>query len=250
MPKLDPNDLPDPSVLLESFEHPQHGWLDYDPHTLAIVVTKPITKPIGLPEKFIGVKQPGVPTCSEPVQGNAGCPKWHGCPLKKFPYIGPGQVLMRKKDAYSVVECHEFFSEKDARGNLVYQVNWVEQGWKMDTSRTTTPITGMVPQFNQLGQKSGQIRTVWQKSWPDLLPYWWPLLKKEGKPLPESAKRYPQFAEDEEEQSTPKSGSPEPLPSVSRGGRKKRRKAVKRSARGSGNARSAPPSLDTPAPDA
>lgn len=184
------------------------------------------------------------------MPGNAGCPKWHGCPLKKFPYIGPGQVLMKKKDAYSVVECHEFFSEKDIQGKLIYQINWVEQGWKMDTSRTTTPVLGSTPVYNQHGLKVGVQRGIWQKEWPDLLPYWWPLLKKQGKPLPESAKRYPQFAEDDEEEKSKTSGSPEPSRSVSPVGPKKRRKVVKRSGRGSASARLAPPSSDTPAPDA
>lgn len=253
-PKLDPNALPDPSILLESFEHPKHGYLDFDPHTLAIHQPdgkRPFDKPIGLPDQFMGTKQPHVPTCSEPMPGNKGCPKWHGCPLKAFPNIGPGQVIAKKKDAISAWDCFDFFSERDVHGKLIYQINGVEDGWKMDVTRTTTPVMGTHPILDKNGEDTGKTRRgVWQKEWPDLLPYWWPLLKKQGKPLPEAAKRYPQFAEDDEEETSTKSQSPEPSRSVSRGGRKKRRKGAKRSGRGSANARSAPPSSSTPGPDA
>lgn len=257
MPKLDPNAVVDASILVESFEHPQHGWLDFDPRTMAIHQPqgrKPLRKPIGLDGPFVGTKQPFVPTCSMPGPGNAGCPKAHGCPILKAlgerPHLGPCTVIAQKKDAISEMACVDFFPVRDVRGHLIYQTNYQEQGWKLAVDRTTVPVLGSVPQYNEFGQKTGVKRGVWQKEVSGLAPYWWPLLKEQGKPLPEIAARYPDLIGDEEVECTTGS-SAESSPSVSRGGRKKRTaKARGRRGTGSRNAASAPPSSPTPDPDA
>lgn len=232
------------------------GWLDYEP--ISKIIRQPakhINWPIGMPGQFHGTSQPQIPTCRKADGFNATCPKAAECPIAQagLTHLGPGMVILKKRDAVTAMECYHYFGAHDQRGWQVHQINMVDDGWKMDTSRTTIPVMGSVPVMNRLGQKTGEIRRGdWEKEVPDLLPYWWPLLKKQGKPLPEAALHYPQFAEDdEEEQSTqPQSQLPEPSRSVSRGGRKKRRKVGKRSGTASRSARSAPPSSDTPVQDA
>lgn len=207
MPKLDPDKIPDPRVLYESFEHPHHGWMDYDPNTMAIrqPVGKPITKPVGVPEQFWNTKQPQIPTCSEPREGNVGCPKWHGCPLKGYPYVGPGMLIMERRGAVSAVDCFDYFSERDAKGQLVYQTNWIEHGWRINNKRTTMPVMGSTPVMNQFGQKTSEtIRKEWQMEITGLLPYYWPLLKKKGLPIPDAARMYPELLDQDEPPPAPK----------------------------------------------
>lgn len=255
MPKLDPNAIPTQSGVLEYFRDARHGWLEFEPISKVVRQPKgkkPIVWPIALPEQLIGTDQPQVPTCSLPGPNNKGCPKALKCPIANMglKHLGPGYVIMRKLDAVSQMSCHDFFGADDAQGRPLYQINYGEQGWKMDTSITTVPIMGSEHHYNAQGQKTGTSHVEWEKEVPDLLPYWWPLLKKQGKPLPAAAKRFPQFVEDDEEESSTESGSPAPSPSVSTAGPKKQRRAVKRKARASRSARSAQPSWDTPAPDA
>lgn len=253
MPKLDPNVLPQPSALLEHFVDPKHGWLDFEPISKVVQrPKKPIIWPIALPPQLAGTEQPHVPTCDLPSPTTMGCPKASKCPIAhmRLKHLGPGTVIMRNRDAVSQIACHEFFGADDASGKPIYQINYGEQGWKMDVTRTTVPVMGSKIHFDHHGNKIGASREAWEKEVPDLLPYWWPLLKKEGKPLPEAAKRFPQFAEAEEETSTARSGSPSSLPSASRVGRKKRRKGSRRTATASSKSRSAETSSDSPAPDA
>ena len=70
LPKYDPQQTHQPATVTDYFEHPEEGFLQYQPSTLRILgrgpQTPPIKQPIKLHGEFIGTKQPNVPTCSEP----------------------------------------------------------------------------------------------------------------------------------------------------------------------------------------
>lgn len=197
------------AVRMEAFQHGTEGWLDYDPNTLTIQAhregSKPVNKPISLTGKFFGTKQPQVPTCSEPSEGNAGCSKWYGCPMKKYPHSGPGVVIIRKKGTVGAVNCYDFF-ETTRGGRPTSQTHYGLDGWSLDTSRTTIDILG-----RSWAIKDG---TINKKSTPEeikntrprkeelemggLLAPWWSLMKKKGLELPEQAQYYPELVEDDE----------------------------------------------------
>ena len=219
MPKFDPTPVSQEAGKPEYFNHPEHGYLAYDPNTLYISNTrdgqKPINVPIKLSGKFVGTKQPMIPTCSEPTQGNAGCPKWAGCPFKKFPYVGPGNVIMRKHGTVSMSVCYDYY-ETTRNGRAVSQNHHGMDGWTLDTSRTTIDVLGRTKaiQEGRLNEESSRQAVmaskpqVWQMEIGDLLPPWWPLMKKKGLALPQSAELYPELADDDEAPLPKKRGRP------------------------------------------
>ena len=135
MPKFDLESNSGEAIKPEYFEHPDEGWLSYDPSTLYISPRredkKPINRPISLQGKFWGTKQPGVPTCSEPSDGNAGCGKWAACPMKKFPWVGPGTVIMKVRGKVSSANCYDYF-ETTRNGRPITQTHYGIDGWKLD----------------------------------------------------------------------------------------------------------------------
>ena len=193
------------SVIPEYFEHPSEGWISFDPNTLYISPhregKKPISKPIAMVGKFFGTKQPMLPTCSEPGPGNAGCSKWAGCPMKKYPHVGPGTVIMRKHGTVSSVNCYDFF-ETTRGGKPTSQMHYGLDGWKLDTSRTTIDVLGRTAQIEsgKLDVESSREKVisskphVWQMEIGGLLPPWWKLMRGKGLTLPLSAEHYPKLA--------------------------------------------------------
>lgn len=196
------------TVKPDHFEHPDLGWLAYDPQTLYISPSRegqrPIVKPIKMIGKFFGTKQPIVPTCSEPGPGNMGCSKWPACPMKKWPHVGPGMVIMSKTGTRSFSNCYDYF-EATSRGRPVSQVHYGMQGWKLDTGHTSIPVMGRTEavQLGKLGPESSREAVMasrpkaWEMEVGDLLPPWWPLLKKKGFVLPQSSEHYPELVEEQ-----------------------------------------------------
>ena len=190
-------------VKPEYFEHPEEGWLSYDPVTLYISGVKH-SNPISLPGKFWGTKQPHVRSCSEPGPGNAGCVKFAGCRIgQKYPGVGPGPVIMELRGTVSTAPCYDYF-ETTRAGKPVSQLHYGMEGWKLNTSRTTIDVLGRTGaiESGKLNEESSRQAVmaskprVWQMEIAGLLPPWWPLMKKKGIPLPDSAKHYPQLAEE------------------------------------------------------
>lgn len=216
MAKYDFSEVTGESLPQEWIEHPTEGYISFDPRTMYI--NKSPTeggvkhaKPIKLFGKFVGTKQPYVNTCSEPTEGNAGCPSWAGCPFKKWPYVGPGLVRMKKRGTVSMSSCVDYF-ESTRGGRPTTQLHHGMDGWELDFSDTTFPQLGRdwaikAGIIDESSPREKVIATKPKVSWHeigDLLPPWWPLLKKKGLPLPESAKMYPELAEGDEETPKPK----------------------------------------------
>lgn len=210
-PKFDLEANAGESILPEYFEHPTEGYLAFDPATLYINGNrdgqKPISHPIVMTGKFFGTKQPFVPTCSEPAEGNKGCQKWYGCPMKKYPHIGPGAVIMKKHGTVSFANCYDYF-ETTRGGRPVSQMHYGLEGWKLDTSRTTIDVLGRTQAITdgKLDVESSTQKVMatkpktWQLEIADLLPPWWPMMKKKGlKPHP-AAEHYPELMDDDEEE--------------------------------------------------
>ena len=231
LPEYDINQVSQPATVTDFFEHPEEGFLQYQPSTKRILGRgpgqPPIKQPIKLHGDFVGTNQPNVPTCSEPIPGrNAGCAKWAGCPFKALPFVGPMQLIIKHHKTVSNAHCYDYYETIDDRGKPLTNRHYGMDGWKVDTTRTTIDVRGHSPITNQLGQKIGQTVGIWQKEIHDLGPPWWPILKKKGLPLPPAAKLYPELVGPEDEW---KDGSPvaESQPSVSRSGRGKRTKKAK-----------------------
>ena len=217
MPKFDLDSTAGEVVKPEYFEHPQEGWLSYDPNTLHISPNKdgqkPVSHPIALTGKFWGTKQAGISTCSEPREGNRGCSKWSGCKIgQRFPHVGPGTVIMKFRGTVSSANCYDYF-ESTRGGRPTSQSHYGMDGWTLDTTRTTIDVLGRTAAIDKgkLNVEStrqavvGSKPQVWQMEIGGLLPPWWPMMKKKGLPLPESAKHYPELAEDDEnENKSPK----------------------------------------------
>lgn len=207
MPKFDLEASSGERVLPEYFEHPTEGYLEYDPNTLYINPNrdgqKPISHPIMMTGKFFGTKQPQVPTCSEPGEGNRGCHSWHGCPLKKYMHIGPGQVIMRKRDNVSMSVCYDYF-ETTRGGRPSTQLHHGLDGWKLDTTRTTIDIYGRTWAYESgklnVNSTAAEVNATKPKKGEmemgDLLAPWWPLQKKKGLQLHPSSEHYPEFVDD------------------------------------------------------
>jgi hypothetical protein len=218
-PKFDLTNASRESSLPEYFEHPDVGYIEYDPNTLYISANRdgqsPIHSPIKMVGKFFGTKQPNVPTCSEPGEGNRGCPKWAGCPLKSHKHIGPGNVIMEKHGNVSMSACYDYF-ETTIGGRPVSQLHHGMDGWKLNTERTTISILGRTWAFAKgllnVNSTTKEIMAVPAKRGEmeigDLLPPWWPLMKKKGLPLPPSAEHYPELTSDDEEPAPKKRGRP------------------------------------------
>ena len=246
LPEYDVNQVSQPATVTEYIKHPEEGYLQYQPSTMRIIGRgpgkPPIKQPIKLYGKFIGTKQPGVPTCSEPGLGNAGCNKWAGCPFKALPFVGPMQLIIEHHGTVSNSHCFDYYETIDDRGKPLTNRHYGMDGWKVDTTRTTIDVRGHVPVTNALGQKIGATSNIWQKEIPDLGPPWWPEMKRKGLPLPPAAQIYPELvdpdgsiARDEEAR---KCGEKSPVPdsqhSASPAGVKRRtRKARKPSGTGS-----------------
>lgn len=220
MAKNDWSDTSGESLPQEWMEHPDEGWISYDPRTLYINKTPAEggvkhNRPIKLHGQFVGTKQPYVRTCSEPTEGNAGCPKWAGCPFKKFPHVGPGLLRIKKRGTVSMARCDDYY-ESTRQGRPTSQMHLGMDGWELDLSDTTFPQLGRdwAIKAGLLDETSPREKVIAAKpkiSWHeigDLLPPWWPLLKKKGLPLPESAKRYPELVEGDEDVPKPKRGRP------------------------------------------
>lgn len=215
MPKFELDPKAGEAVVNEYYEHPTEGWLAYDPNTLSISRNrdghKPVNKPIMLTGKFFGTKQPQVPTCSEPGPGNAGCSKWYGCPMKKFPHVGPGPVIVKKQGTVGAVNCYDFF-ETTRGGRATSQTHYGLDGWSLDTSRTTMDVLGRhwAIKAGILNEESSREKILATKPRREemeiggLLAPWWPLMKKKGLPLPPTAENYPELAEDDEVAPAPK----------------------------------------------
>ena len=210
--RVDPNPASGEAAFKEYVDIPNVGFVSFDPNTLAINgdnatdgVKHPNT-PVSLPERFVGTKQPHVATCSEPVPGNRGCPKWAGCPMKAYPYVGPGPVIMRDRGIGppNFAMCYDYY-ETTRGGRATSQMHYGMDGWKLDLTRTTIEVLGRTGAISsgKLGDESSRQAVVyskpkvWEKEIPGLLPPWWPLMKKKGLELPASAKRYPELAEEE-----------------------------------------------------
>jgi hypothetical protein len=213
-PKIDLEENTGEAVKPEYFEHPSEGWVSYDPRTMYINSGSQGVKhhrPIALTGKFVGTKQPHVSTCSEPVEGNRGCAKWAGCPMKKFPYVGPGNVIMEKHGMVTFAPCYDYF-ETTRQGKPVSQLHYGMEGYKLDVSRTSVPVLGrtgavMAGKLNEESSRQAVLASkakVWEMEIGDLLPPWWGLMKRKGLPLPESAKMYPELVDDTEGPSKPK----------------------------------------------
>lgn len=206
----------------EYVDIPGEGYLAYDPNTLAINPTRPgsrpVNHPIKLTGKFFGTKQPLIPTCSEPGNGNMGCPKWHGCPIgQRYPHVGPGNVVMKKLGTVTFAKCTDYF-ETTRGGRPTSQNHYGIDGYKLDTSRTTMDVlsrdwavtAGILKPESTTQQILSTPARVCEREVGDLLPPWWPLMKKKADAiraaggevppalqLPESAKHYPELAEPE-----------------------------------------------------
>lgn len=218
-PKIDLSQTSAPSVVPEYFEHPTEGWLEYDPNTLYINPArqghKPVNHPIAMTGKFFGTKQPMVPTCSEPSESNKGCPKWYGCPMKNFPHVGPGIVIMKKMGRRDMSHCYDFF-ETTRGGKPTSQSHHGLDGWELDVEHTTIPMKGRT-EYIQKGtldvESSAQAvkaakPKVWEHEIGGLLAPWWPLMKKKGVALPAQADHYPELVDDSEEEKPKKRGRP------------------------------------------
>jgi len=198
-------------MVPEYFDHPTQGYLSYDPGTLYISPNRdgqaPINHPISMPGKFFGTKQPYVPTCSEPGEGNKGCSKWAACPMKQWRHIGPGVVIIKKHGTVGAANCYDYW-EVMRGGRPASQMHLGIDGWELDTSRTTIDVLGRGWAITEgvINSKSTQdeIRNVRprkeQMEMGGLLAPWWPLMKKKGLPLPEAAEHYPELAEDDEDE--------------------------------------------------
>jgi len=218
-PKIDLSGTDGDPTVPEYFEHPEVGWLQYDPSTLWINDKRdgqrPLNSPIAMTGKFFGTKQPYVPSCSEPGEGNKGCPKWAGCPLKKWKHVGPGIVIIRKQNTVSMSKCTDYF-ETMRGGRPASQAHLGQEGWELATDRTTIDMLGRTAAF-----QSGKLTTdsteaqvkavrasVSQVEVGGLLAPWWPLMKKKGLELPEQANHYPELTteDEDEEEAKPRRG--------------------------------------------
>ena len=211
MAKIDLTATSGEAMVPEYFEHPTAGYLSYDPGTLYISPNrdgqKPIGKPISMPGKFFGTKQPYVPTCSEPSEGNRGCEKWAACPMKQWRHIGPGTVIIKKHGHVGAANCYDYW-EVMRGGRPSTQMHLGLEGWVLDTTRTTIDVLGrgwaIVEGVINKQSSPEEIRNVRprkeQMEMGGLLAPWWPLLKKKGLPLPEAAERYPELVEDDEDE--------------------------------------------------
>ena len=208
-PKIDLTGTEGDPTVPEYFKHPDAGWLEYDPRTLYVSDRrdgqKPLNAPIAMTGKFFGTKQPYVPTCSEPTEGNKGCPKWAGCPMKKWKHSGPGIVIIRKQNTISMSKCTDYF-ETMRGGRPASQMHLGMEGWELATDRTTIEMLGRTNAFasGKLDTDSTEAQvkavraSVAEVEVGGLLAPWWPLMKKKGLELPEQAKHYPELAEDDE----------------------------------------------------
>lgn len=191
----------------EYFEHPEHGWLSFDPNTMAISPNRdghrPINKPIFLPLKFQKAKQPSIPTCREPGPGEMGCSKWYGCKIGQMYNNVVGNVIMKKHGARSAAKCYDYF-ETTRGGRTTSQSHYGHDGWELDFSKTTIPVLGRTEAVGagKLNEESSREKVisskprVWEMEIGDLLPPWWRLMKEKGLPLPEAAKQYPKLTEE------------------------------------------------------
>lgn len=195
-------------VKPEYHEFPGVGYLSYDPNTLYVSDRRdgqsPIHKPVKMVGKFFGTKQPHVPTCSEPGPGNKGCSKWHGCKIgQMWKHVGPGNVVMKKLNTVTFAPCYDYFETTNG-GRPTSQNHYGIDGYKLDTTRTTFDVLSRdwAIQAGILNDESSREKIMAtrprksEREVGDLLPPWWPLLKKKGQPLPESAEHYPELAEE------------------------------------------------------
>ena len=257
LPKYDPNQTHQPQLITEYFQHPDEGYLEYEPSTQRIrgkgPMQPPITHPIrlagvldGQGRSLVGTKQPYLQTCSEPGEHNRGCDKWHGCPFKALPYVGPMSLRIKKNEAVNTTTCYQFYESLDNRGRPISQNHLGLDGWKVDVTATTHPMLGYVPVKDQFGNVTGKVQSRWEREIPNLGPPWWPLLKKKGQPIPDAAALYPELVQGEEEEECGEKSEPSASqPSVSRSGRGKRTKSTLRRKR-SGTASGKPPSVEAP----
>ena len=199
-------------AIKEFVNIPGHGFASFDPNTMVINGhNEPdglrASAPVELPKRFWKTKQPHIRTCSEPVEGNAGCPKWPGCKIgQKYPYVGPGPVIMRDRGIGppTMAMCYDFF-ETTRGGRSTSQNHYGLDGFKLDTSRTTIEMLGRTNalQSGRLSEESSRQAVVGSKPSVSehevhgLLPPWWPMMKKKGLPLPASSELYPELADEE-----------------------------------------------------
>lgn len=196
------------AIKPEHVEIPGVGYLSYDPNTLYINPARdghaPINKPVKMTGEFFGTKQPYLPTCSEPGPGNVGCSKWHGCKIgQMYKHVGPGYVIAKKLGTVTMMPCTDYF-ETTRGGRPTSQLHYGMEGYKLDTSRTTIDVLsrdwaiekGILTDESSREKIMATKPRVCQREVGDLLPPWWPLMKKKGLPLPEAAEHYPELAEE------------------------------------------------------
>lgn len=232
LPKFDLEQVHQPQTQKARFRHPDVGFLEYEPMTMRIKPTADqmdrVKHPINLAgvtdsngNSFVGTPQPFVKTCTQPMAGNAGCPKWAGCPFKALPHVGPVAMRVRYDDDVNYGMCYDYYEALDERGRPISQNHMGMDGWKVALDGTTHPILSNVP----VGKDpiTGKVFTqkqTWNREIPNLGPPWWPQMAKKGLPLPRSAELYPELAQVEDECGKESSAPSEP--SVSRSGRGKR----------------------------
>ncbi len=193
------------AVKPEYYDHPNEGYLAYDPNTMVINPNRdgqrPINKPIALTGPFWGTKQPGVQTCAEPGNGMRGCDKWYGCKLgQQFPGIGPVQVRAKKLNTVTAANCYDFF-ETTRNGKPTSAMHMGLEGWKLDMTDTTYPQLGRTWAIKAglLDVESSREKIMATKpkvSWeeiPNLGPMWWKKMLEKGLPLPEISEKFPDF---------------------------------------------------------
>ena len=201
-------------VKPEYAEIPGTGYVSYDPNTMYLSPkrdgNRDITTPIKMVGKFFGTKQPFVPTCSEPGPGNRGCDKWHGCKIGQlYKHVGPGNVIMRKLGTVTFAQCTDYF-ETTRGGRPTSQSHYGIDGYRLDTSRTTIDVLsrdwaiekGILNDESSREKIMATKPRVSQREVGDLLPPWWPLMKKKGIPLPEVAEHYPELTEEPKPKAT------------------------------------------------
>ena len=131
--------------------------------------------------------------------------------MKNWKHVGPGTVVMRKHSTVSFANCYDYW-EVMRGGRPSSQMHLGLEGWKLDTTRTTIDVLGRSWAITEgvINKKSSpeELKNVRPRKEEmevgGLLPPWWPLLKKKGLPLPESAQHYPELVEDDEEEAPEK----------------------------------------------
>ncbi len=268
LPKYDLNQVHQPQTQIDTFKHPDLGYMTYEPQTMRIRghTRDRLSLPVNLAgvkdrygNSFIGTPQPYVRTCTQPTADNAGCPKWAGCPLKSLPHVGPVAFRIRHNDEVSYGMCTDLYETLDAIGRPMSQSHMLMDGWRVDTDDITHPIMSNKPVGRDpITMKVQTKKEVWHRIIPNLAPPYWPMvvqkikeLVSKGEPvpaelaLPRSAALYPELV-GEDECGVKDSGAASPR-SASPSGRRKRTGSTTRRARrgtGSTNAASAVESSD------